>query len=51
MIRMRHGEVDDVKRIMDNDEVALDDEIKKMEEQKDILKVNKIQNCCNKNSI
>lgn len=38
MIKMRHGEIDDVKRIMDNDEVELDDEIKKMEEQKEILK-------------
>jgi WXG100 family type VII secretion target len=38
MIKMRHGEVEDVKRIIDNDEVELDDEIKKMEEQKEILK-------------
>ena len=38
MIKMRHGEIEDVKKVMDNDEVALDDEIKKMEEQKEILK-------------
>ena len=38
MIKMRHNEMDDVKRVMDNDEVELDDEIKKLEEQKEILK-------------
>ena len=38
MIKMRHGEIEDVKSVMDKDEVALDDEIKKMEEQKEILK-------------
>ena len=38
MIKIRHGEVEDVRNVMDKDEVELDDEIKKMEEQKDILK-------------
>ena len=37
MIKMRHGEIEDVKNVMDRDEVALDDEIKKMEEQNNFL--------------